>query len=183
MKTLRHFLLAAAACFGVARALAEPISDAELEKIPRADIVRTIRHQQALAAEGQERALVAEKHLAETQRQLSDATREGDAMKAHLAQVETSAQAVEKDRDAQEAQKIAALAEAAKEKVRADREAKESARRGNILGWEGAAILALGGAMLASVLSKILPAPWNMVAWGLPLLGAPAGYFLTRWII
>jgi uncharacterized membrane protein YqiK len=173
MKTLRLFLPAAAVCFTAARCLAEPVSDAELEKIPRADIIRTIRHQQELAADGQARAGEAEKYLAETQKQLSQAKAEGTALKTHVTEIETSAQAVERDRDAERERAEAMAAEAAKQKAEAAKWRKESDRRGNLLGWLSAAACVF----LSLQIMRFIPMPYALAA---PLLAAPAGYFLAR---
>ena len=145
------------------------ITDDELSKISKEEIVLTIKHLQKLTAESiaaAERAIASE---ARVQAKLIEAT---DAL------VDSQNQLLKVDQDirhlqaqAEEQTRIAAGAKA--DAVKAQRSAD---RRGNLLGWLGAGLLCV----LCLRLTSILPPPYGFL---LPVAAIPAGYWLARLLL
>jgi hypothetical protein len=142
------------------------ISEDELSKISKAEIVLTVRHLRALTADAiasADRAIASE---ARVQASLTDAT---DAL------MHSQSQLMKVDQDirnlqaqAQEQTRIAVGAKA--DAVKAQRLAD---RRGNLLGWLGAGLLCI----VCLKLTSILPPPYGFL---LPVAAIPAGYWLAR---
>ena len=145
------------------------ITDDELSKISKEEIVLTVRHLQKLTAESIASADKAIASEARVQAKLSDAT---DAL------LESQNQLLKVDQDirnlqaqAEEQTRIAAGAKA--DAVKAQRLAD---RRGNLLGWLGAGLLCV----LCLRLTSILPPPYGFL---LPVAAIPAGYWLARLLL
>ena len=145
------------------------ITDDELSKISKEEIVLTIKHLQKLTAESiaaSDRAIASEARL---QAKLTDAT---------AALMDSQNQLLKVDQDirnlqaqAEEQTRIAAGAKA--DAVKAQRSAD---RRGNLLGWLGAGLLCV----LCLRLTSILPPPYGFL---LPVAAIPAGYWLARLLL
>ena len=145
------------------------ITDDELSKISKEEIVLTIKHLQKLTAESiaaADRAIASE---ARVQAKLSDAT---DAL------LDSQNQLLKVDQDirnlqaqAEEQARIAAGAKA--DAVKAQRLADH---RGNLLGWLGAGLLCV----VCLKLTSILPPPYGFL---LPVAAIPAGYWLARLLL
>ena len=145
------------------------ITDDELSKISKEEIVLTVRHLQKLTAESiaaSDRAIASEARL---QAKLTDAT---DAL------LDSQNQLLKVDQDirnlhaqAEEQARIAAGAKA--DAIKAQRLAD---RRGNLLGWLGAGLLCV----LCLKLTSILPPPYGFL---LPVAAIPAGYWLARLLL
>ena len=145
------------------------ITDDELSKISKEEIVLTIKHLQKLTAESIAAADKAIASEARVQAKLSDAT---DAL------LDSQNQLLKVDQDirnlqaqAEEQARIAAGAKA--DAVKAQRLAD---RRGNLLGWLGAGLLCI----LCLRLTSILPPPYGFL---LPVAAIPAGYWLARLLL
>ena len=142
------------------------ITDDELGKISKEEIVLTIKHLQKLTAESiaaADRAIASE---ARVQAKLIEATN---------ALVDSQNQLLKVDQDIHhlqaEAQEQARIAVGAKaDAVKAQRLADH---RGNLLGWLGAGLLCI----VCLRLTSILPAPYGFL---LPVAAIPAGYWLAR---
>ena len=155
-------------CLSVSTVWAQ-ITDDELSKISKEEIVLTIKHLQKLTAESIAAADKAIASEARVQAKLSDAT---DAL------LESQNQLLKVDQDirnlqaqAEEQTRIAAGAKA--DAVKAQRLAD---RRGNLLGWLGAGLLCV----LCLKLTSILPPPYGFL---LPVAAIPAGYWLARLLL
>ena len=145
------------------------ITDDELSKISKEEIVLTIKHLQKLTAESiaaADRAIASE---ARVQASLTSAT---DAL------LDSQNQLLKVDQDirnlqaqVEEQARIAAGAKA--DAVKAQRLAD---RRGNLLGWLGAGLLCI----LCLRLTSILPPPYGFL---LPVAAIPAGYWLARLLL
>ena len=145
------------------------ITDDELSKISKEEIVLTIKHLQRLTAESiaaADRAIASE---ARVQASLTSAT---DAL------LDSQNQLLKVDQDirnlqaqVEEQARIAAGAKA--DAVKAQRSAD---RRGNLLGWLGAGLLCI----LCLRLTSILPPPYGFL---LPVAAIPAGYWLARLLL
>ena len=145
------------------------ITDDELSKISKEEIVLTVRHLQKLTAESiaaSDRAIASEARL---QAKLTDAT---------AALMDSQNQLLKVDQDirhlqaqAEEQTRIAAGAKA--DAIKAQRLAD---RRGNLLGWLGAGLLCI----LCLRLTSILPPPYGFL---LPVAAIPAGYWLARLLL
>ena len=145
------------------------ITDDELSKISKEEIVLTIKHLQKLTAESiaaADRAIASE---ARVQASLTSAT---DAL------LDSQNQLLKVDQDirnlqaqVEEQARIAAGAKA--DAVKAQRLAD---RRGNLLGWLGAGLLCV----LCLRLTSILPPPYGFL---LPVAAIPAGYWLARLLL
>ena len=145
------------------------ITDEELGKISKEEIVLTIKHLQKLTAESIAAADKAIASEARVQAKLSDAT---DAL------LDSQNQLLKVDQDirnlqaqAEEQTRIAAGAKA--DAIKAQRLAD---RRGNLLGWLGAGLLCI----LCLKLTSILPPPYGFL---LPVAAIPAGYWLARLLL
>ena len=145
------------------------ITDDELGKISKEEIVLTIKHLQKLTAESiaaAERAIASE---ARVQAKLIEAT---DAL------LDSQNQLLKVDQDirnlqaqVEEQTRIAAGAKA--DALKAQRSAD---RRGNLLGWLGAGLLCV----ICLRLTSILPPPYGFL---LPVAAIPAGYWLARLLL
>ena len=145
------------------------ITDDELSKISKEEIVLTIKHLQKLTAESiaaADRAIASE---ARVQASLTSAT---DAL------LDSQNQLLKVDQDirnlqaqVEEQARIAAGAKA--DAIKAQRLAD---RRGNLLGWLGAGLLCV----LCLRLTSILPPPYGFL---LPVAAIPAGYWLARLLL
>ena len=145
------------------------ISDDELSKISKAEIVLTVRHLRSLTADAiasADRAIASE---ARVQASLTNAT---DAL------MHSQNQLLKVDQDirnlqaqAEEQTRIAAGAKA--DAVKAQRLADH---RGNLLGWLGAGLLCI----VCLKLTSILPPPYGFL---LPVAAIPAGYWLARLLL
>ena len=145
------------------------ISDDELSKISKEEIVLTIKHLRALTAKAIKDADEAIASEARVQASLTDAT---DAL------MHSQSQLLKVDQDihilqaqAQEQTRIAAGAKA--DAVKAQRLADH---RGNLLGWLGAGLLCI----VCLKLTSILPPPYGFL---LPVAAIPAGYWLARLLL
>jgi hypothetical protein len=145
------------------------ITDDELSKISKEEIVLTIKHLRSLTADAiasSDRAIASE---ARVQASLTSAT---DAL------LDSQNQLLKVDQDihnlqAQTEEQTRIAAGATADAVKAQRLAD---RRGNLLGWLGAGLLC----MLCLRLTSILPAPYGFL---LPVAAIPAGYWLARLLL
>jgi len=145
------------------------ISDEELSKITKEEIVLTIKHLRALTADAiasADRAIASE---ARVQASLTDATSSLVHSQNQLLKVDQDIRNLQAE--AQEQERIAAGAKA--DAVKAQRLADH---RGNLLGWLGAGLLCIACLKLTS----ILPAPYGFL---LPVAAIPAGYWLARLLL
>ena len=145
------------------------ITDDELSKISKEEIVLTIKHLQKLTAES---IAAADKAIASEARVQASLTSATDAL------LDSQNQLLKVDQDirnlqaqVEEQARIAAGAKA--DAVKAQRLAD---RRGNLLGWLGAGLLCV----LCLKLTSILPAPYGFL---LPVAAIPAGYWLARLLL
>ena len=145
------------------------ITDEELGKISKDEIVLTIKHLQKLTAES---IAAADKAIASEARVQASLTSATDAL------LDSQNQLLKVDQDirnlqaqVEEQARIAAGAKA--DAVKAQRSAD---RRGNLLGWLGAGLLCV----LCLRLTSILPPPYGFL---LPVAAIPAGYWLARLLL
>ena len=145
------------------------ITDDELSKISKEEIVLTIKHLQKLTAES---IAAADKAIASEARVQASLTSATDAL------LHSQNQLLKVDQDirnlhaqAEEQMRIAAGAKA--DAIKAQRLAD---RRGNLLGWLGAGLLCI----LCLRLTSILPPPYGFL---LPVAAIPAGYWLARLLL
>ena len=145
------------------------ITDDELSKISKEEIVLTIKHLQKLTAES---IAAADKAIASEARVQASLTSATDAL------IDSQNQLLKVDQDirnlqaqVEEQARIAAGAKA--DAVKAQRSAD---RRGNLLGWLGAGLLCV----LCLKLTSILPPPYGFL---LPVAAIPAGYWLARLLL
>ena len=145
------------------------ITDDELSKISKEEIVLTVKHLQKLTAES---IAAADKAIA------SEARAQANLIEATDALVDSQNQLLKVDQDirhlqaqAEEQTRIAAGAKA--DAIKAQRLAD---RRGNLLGWLGAGLLCI----LCLRLTSILPPPYGFL---LPVAAIPAGYWLARLLL
>ena len=145
------------------------ITDDELSKISKDEIVLTIKHLQRLTAES---IAAADKAIASEARVQASLTSATDAL------MHSQNQLLKVDQDirnlqaqVEEQTRIAAGAKA--DTVKAQRSAD---RRGNLLGWLGAGLLCV----LCLRLTSILPPPYGFL---LPVAAIPAGYWLARLLL
>ena len=145
------------------------ITDDELSKISKEEIVLTIKHLQKLTAES---IAAADKAIASEARVQASLTNATDAL------LDSQNQLLKVDQDirnlqaqVEEQARIAAGAKA--DAVKAQRSAD---RRGNLLGWLGAGLLCV----LCLKLTSILPPPYGFL---LPVAAIPAGYWLARLLL
>ena len=145
------------------------ITDDELSKISKEEIVLTIKHLQKLTAESiaaADKAIASEARL---QAKLSDATDALMDSQNQLLQVDQDIRNLQAQ--VEEQARIAAGAKA--DAVKAQRSAD---RRGNLLGWLGAGLLCV----ICLRLTSILPPPYGFL---LPVAAIPAGYWLARLLL
>ena len=145
------------------------ITDDELSKISKEEIVLTIKHLQKLTAES---IAAADKAIASEARVQASLTSATDAL------LDSQNQLLKVDQDirnlqaqAEEQTRIAVGAKA--DAIKAQRSAD---RRGNLLGWLGAGLLCI----LCLRLTSILPPPYGFL---LPVAAIPAGYWLARLLL
>ena len=145
------------------------ITDDELSKISKEEIVLTIKHLQKLTAES---IASADKAIA------SEARVQASLISATDALLDSQNQLLKVDQDirnlqaqAEEQARIAAGAKA--DAVKAQRLADH---RGNLLGWLGAGLLCV----VCLKLTSILPPPYGFL---LPVAAIPAGYWLARLLL
>ena len=145
------------------------ISDDELSKISKEEIVLTVKHLRALTAKAIKDADEAIASEARVQESLTTAI---------SALLDSQSQLVKVDQEminmramAEEQTRIATGAKA--DAVKAQRLADH---RGNLLGWLGAGLLC----MLCLKLTSILPPPYGFL---LPVAAIPAGYWLARLLL
>ena len=145
------------------------ITDDELSKISKEEIVLTIKHLQKLTAESiaaSDRAIASE---ARVQASLTSAT---DALldsQNQLLKVDQDIRNLQAQVEEQARIAVGAKADAIKAQRLAD-------RRGNLLGWLGAGLLCV----LCLRLTSILPPPYGFL---LPVAAIPAGYWLARLLL
>jgi hypothetical protein len=145
------------------------ISDDELSKISKEEIVLTIKHLRALTAKAIKDADEAIASEARVQASLTNAT---DALMHSQNQLLKVDQDIHNlQAEAQEQTRIAAGAKA--DELKAQRLADH---RGNLLGWLGAGLLCI----LCLKLTSILPPPYGFL---LPVAAIPAGYWLARLLL
>ena len=145
------------------------ITDDELSKISKEEIVLTVRHLQKLTAES---IAAADKAIA------SEARVQASLTSATGALLDSQNQLLKVDQDIHnlqaEAQEQARIAVGAKaDALKAQRLADH---RGNLLGWLGAGLLCI----LCLRLTSILPPPYGFL---LPVVAIPAGYWLARLLL
>ena len=145
------------------------ITDDELSKISKEEIVLTIKHLQKLTAES---IAAADKAIASEARVQASLTSATDAL------LDSQNQLLKVDQDirnlqaqAEEQTRIAVGAKA--DAVKAQRSAD---RRGNLLGWLGAGLLCV----ICLRLTSVLPPPYGFL---LPVAAIPAGYLLARLLL
>ena len=142
------------------------ISDDELSKISKEEIVLTVKHLRALTADAiasSDRAIASE---ARVQASLTDATDALMHSQNHLIKVDQDIRNLQAQTEEQTRIAVGAKADALKAQRLAD-------HRGNLLGWLGAGLLC----MLCLKLTSILPPPYGFL---LPVAAIPAGYWLAR---
>jgi len=145
------------------------ISDDELSKISKEEIVLTVKHLRALTADAiasSDRAIASE---ARVQASLTDATDALMHSQNHLLKVDQDIRNLQAQTEEQTRIAVGAKADAIKAQRLAD-------HRGNLLGWLGAGLLC----MLCLKLTSILPPPYGFL---LPVAAIPAGYWLARLLL
>jgi len=145
------------------------ISDDELSKISKEEIVLTIKHLQTLTAEAKtaaDRAIASEARM---QAKLVDATNALMDSQSQLMKVDQDIRNLQAQADEQTRIAVGAKADAVKAQKLAD-------HRGNLLGWLGAGLLCI----VCLRLTSILPPPYGFL---LPVVAIPAGYWLTRLLL
>jgi len=145
------------------------ISDDELSKISKEDIVLTVKHLQALTAEAKaaaERAIASEARM---QAKLIDATNALMDSQNQLMKVDQDIRNLQSQADEQTRIAVGAKADAVKAQRLAD-------HRGNQLGWLGAGLLCI----VCMRLTSIIPPPYGFL---LPVAAIPAGYWLARLLL
>ena len=145
------------------------ISDDELSKISKEEIVLTVRHLRALTADAiasADRAIASE---ARVQASLTDATDALMHSQNHLLKVDQDIRNLQAQTEEQTRIAVGAKADALKAQRLAD-------HRGNLLGWLGAGLLCI----VCLKLTSILPPPYGFL---LPVAAIPAGYWLARLLL
>jgi len=145
------------------------ITDDELSKISKEEIVLTVKHLQALTAEAKaaaDRAIASEARM---QAKLVDATNALMDSQSQLLKVDQDIRNLQAQTEEQTRIAVGAKADAVKAQRLAD-------HRGNLLGWLGAGLLC----MLCLKLTSILPPPYGFL---LPVAAIPAGYWLARLLL
>jgi hypothetical protein len=145
------------------------ISDDELSKISKEEIVLTINHLRALTADAiatADRAIASE---ARVQASLTDATDALMHSQNQLLKVDQDIHSLQAQAEEQTRIAVGAKDDAIKAQRLAD-------HRGNLLGWLGAGLLCI----LCLRLTSILPPPYGFL---LPVAAIPAGYWLARLLL
>jgi len=145
------------------------ITDDELSKISKEEIVLTIKHLQKLTAESIAAADKAIASEARVQANLVDATDALMDSQNQLLKVDQDIRNLQAQADEQTRIAVGAKADAIKAQRLAD-------HRGNLLGWLGAGLLCI----LCLRLTSILPPPYGFL---LPVAAIPAGYWLARLLL
>jgi len=145
------------------------ITDDELSKISKEEIVLTVKHLQALTAEAKaaaDRAIASEARM---QAKLVDATNALMDSQNQLLKVDQDIRNLQAQTEEQTRIAVGAKADAVKAQRLAD-------HRGNLLGWLGAGLLCI----VCLRLTSILPPPYGFL---LPVAAIPAGYWLARLLL
>jgi len=145
------------------------ISDDELSKISKEEIVLTIKHLRALTADAiatADRAIASE---ARVQASLTSATDALMHSQNQLLKVDQDIRNLQAQTEEQTRIAVGAKADALKAHRLAD-------HRGNLLGWLGAGLLCI----VCLRLTSILPPPYGFL---LPVAAIPAGYWLARLLL
>ena len=145
------------------------ITDDELSKISKEEIVLTVRHLRSLTADAiasADRAIASE---ARVQASLTDATDALMHSQSQLLKVDQDIHSLQAQTEEQTRIATGAKADAVKAQRLAD-------HRGNLLGWLGAGLLC----MLCLKLTSILPPSYGFL---LPVAAIPAGYWLARLLL
>ena len=145
------------------------ITDDELSKISKEEIVLTIKHLRALTADAiatADRAIASE---ARVQASLTSATNALIDSQSQLMKVDQDIRNLQAQADEQTRIAVGAKADAVKAQKLAD-------HRGNLLGWLGAGLLCI----VCLRLTSILPPPYGFL---LPVVAIPAGYWLARLLL
>jgi len=145
------------------------ISDDELSKISKEEIVLTVKHLRALTADAiasSDRAIASE---ARVQASLTDATDALMQSQNHLLKVDQDIRNLQAQTEEQTRIAVGAKADALKAQRLAD-------HRGNLLGWLGAGLLCI----VCLKFTSILPPPYGFL---LPVAAIPAGYWLARLLL
>jgi hypothetical protein len=145
------------------------ITDDELGKISKEEIVLTIKHLRELTAKAIKDADEAIASEARVQASLTDATAALIHSQNQLIKVDQDMRNLQSQAEEQERIAVGARADAAKAQRLAD-------HRGNLLGWLGAGLLCI----VCLRLTSILPAPYGFL---LPVAAIPAGYWLARLLL
>ena len=145
------------------------ITNDELSKIPKEEIVLTIKHLRSLTADAIASADLAIASEERMRLKLSDATDALMASQNQLIKVDQDIRNLQAEAEEQARIAAGAKADAVKAKRLAD-------HRGNLLGWLGAGLLCI----LCLRLTSILPPPYGFL---LPVAAIPAGYWLARLLL
>ena len=145
------------------------ITDDELSKISKEEIVLTIKHLRALTAKAIKDADEAIASEARVQVSLTSATDALMHSQSQLLKVDQDIHNLQAHAEEQERIATGAKADAIKAQRMAD-------RRGNLLGWLCAGVLS----GLCVRLTSILPPPYGFL---LPVAAIPAGYWLARLLL
>jgi len=145
------------------------ITDDELSKISKEEIVLTIKHLQKLTAESIAAADKAIASEARVQVSLNNATNALIDSQSQLLKVDQDIRNLQAQTEEQTRIAAGAKADAVKAQRMAD-------HRGNLLGWLGAGLLCI----LCLRLTSILPPPYGFL---LPVAAIPAGYWLARLLL
>jgi len=162
MKWLAIICLSASSVFA-------QITDEELSKISKAEIILTVKHLQKLTAESIAAADKAIASEARVQASLTDATDALMHSQNQLLKVDQDIRNLQAQAQEQERIAVGAKADAVKAQRLAD-------HRGNLLGWLGAGFLCI----VCLKLTSILPPPYGFL---LPVAALPAGYWLARLLL
>lgn len=145
------------------------ITDDELSKISKEEIVLTIKHLRALTADAiasSDRAIASE---ARVQASLTTATASLMDSQNQLLKVDQDIRNLQVQAEEQARIAVGAKADAVKAQRLAD-------HRGNLLGWLGAGLLCI----VCLRLTSILPPPYGFL---LPVAAIPAGYWIARLLL
>lgn len=145
------------------------ITDDELSKISKEEIVLTIKHLRALTADAiasSDRAIASE---ARVQASLVSATASLMDSQNQLLKVDQDIRNLQVQAEEQARIAVGAKADAVKAQRLAD-------HRGNLLGWLGAGLLCI----VCLRLTSILPPPYGFL---LPVAAIPAGYWIARLLL
>jgi len=145
------------------------ITDDELSKISKEEIVLTIKHLQKLTAESIAAADKAIASEARVQVSLNNATNALIDSQSQLLKVDQDIRNLQAQAEEQARIAVGAKADAVKAQRLAD-------HRGNLLGWLGAGLLCI----VCLRLTSVLPAPYGFL---LPVAAIPAGYWLARLLL